>query len=67
MCLLNEISQFNSVKDSIMVEVAVPAVVMWGDGIHSDLHITEGGGREAGLCRICQSDKARGRILRQSS
>ena len=43
MCLLNEISQFNSVKDSIMVEVAVPTVVMWGDGIHSDLHITEGG------------------------
>ena len=34
----------------------------WGSG-----RVGEGASGAAGLCRICQSDKARGRILRQSS
>ena len=47
MCLLNEISQFNSVKTMVNVEVGVPAEVAWKtDSLDGALHLTEGEERE---------------------
>ena len=43
MCLLNEISQFDSVKTIVKVEVGVPAEVGWKtDTQEGILHLTEG-------------------------
>eukprot|EP00092_Neocalanus_flemingeri_P070795 GFUD01086924.1.p1 GENE.GFUD01086924.1~~GFUD01086924.1.p1 ORF type:complete len:574 (+),score=114.66 GFUD01086924.1:113-1834(+) len=47
MCLLNEISQFDSVKTIVKVEVGVPAEVGWKTDTQEDiLHLTEGEEKE---------------------
>ena len=43
MCLLNEISHFDSVKTIVKVEVGVPAKVGWNNNVEEGvLHLTEG-------------------------
>ena len=43
MCLLNEISHFDSVKTIVKVEVGVPAKVGWNNHVEEGvLHLTEG-------------------------
>ena len=47
MCLLNEISHFDSVKTIVKVEVGVPAKVGWNNHVEEGvLHLTEGEEKE---------------------
>ena len=47
MCLLNEISKFESVKTMVKVEVGVPAELAWQENSHEGvLHLTEGEEKE---------------------